>query len=101
MSKENIHLVIKFIRLIIKDNRKINQNDLDNIFKCLNLKTLEDTEINRVRDEINECIESKILYFEKVEKDLKVKEYLKVKKYNLKIFEFFSNNKYKFNLETQ
>ena len=99
MKKEEIVYVVGVLRKTVQERRKMSLRDADLIVQKLSL--INSTNVEEIKDSIDDFIRNKIYYFERKNNKLKIEEYQKISKRNFLFFEFFMSNKERFVLKSQ
>lgn len=99
MKKEEIVYVVGVLRKTVQERRKMSLRDADLIVQKLSL--INSTNVEEIKDSIDDFIRNKIYYFERKNNKLKIEEYQKIRKRNFLFFEFFMSNKERFVLKSQ
>ena len=87
------------LRKTVQERRKMSLRDADLIVQKLSL--INSTNVEEIKDSIDDFIRNKIYYFERKNNKLKIEEYQKIRKRNFLFFEFFMSNKERFVLKSQ
>ena len=95
MVKEDKMYVCATIRKSVVEKRSLKKSDLLLISNRLNLDEKSLSEVVKIKERSLDYIESRVIYFKKVNTGYKILEYLEIKKRVSLVFDYYIKHRFK------